>query len=252
MKPPKQSLHLGTSGWSYKAWVGPFYERGTQATQMLTRYSEVFNSVEVDSTFYGIPSSKTVQKWSQATPETFRFCPKVPRVITHEKKLVGCEEEWASFLNMMDLLGDKLGPMVLQFRSDFHYEHRDALKRFAEQIPKSHRVAIEVRHLSWLKKPFLAWLREQCFALVLHDYHRMPRSTAVTAEFVYLRLLGRRSDVPDDFSKVIIDRSSELRFWSRLLKQFQKEDREIFAFSNNRFQGHAPSTAHVLRGLLDL
>ena len=218
---------------------------------MLARYSEVFDCVEVDSTFYGIPKSETVQKWAETTPESFRFCPKVPKVITHEKRLVDCDAEWGRFLKVMELLGDKLGPLVLQFGSEFQYEQRDALKKFAEQIPKSHRVAIEVRHQSWLKKPFLSWMRQQGFALVLHDYHRMPRLTAVPADFVYMRLLGRRADVPDDFSRVIIDRSSELKFWSKLLKQFQEDQREIFAFSNNRFQGHAPATAHGLRDLLN-
>ncbi|MBI2192167.1 MAG: DUF72 domain-containing protein [Planctomycetes bacterium] len=241
------TLHLGTSGWSYASWVGPFYPEGLKPGDFLAHYASVFSCVEVDSTFYAVPSARTVQRWKEVTPPGFLFCPKAPRAVTHEKRLADCEAEWDDFLKTMELLGDKLGIVVLQFDSSFRYEHREALKRFAPRLPTGHRFAIELRDRSWLKIPFAEWLRERGIALVLQDHPSMPRLAEVTAEFTYVRLLGRRSDIPgEDFSRVVIRREAELPYWARTIRQFLAEGTEVYAFSNNRYQGHAPATVRSL------
>lgn len=251
------SFHIGTSGWSYASWVGPFYPPGTRPADFLAHYSTVFSCVEIDSTFYAIPSPDTVRRWDAVTPPEFTFCPKAPGIVTHEKRLADCQAEWNAFLRNLDLLGSKLGPIVLQFDSSFCYEHREALKRFVPFLPRDHRFAIEVRDRSWLKIPFAEWLREHGLALVLQDHPSMPAMSEVTADFTYIRLLGRRSDIPDeDFSRVVIPRDEEIPFWARTIRQLLAEKAEVYAFSNNRFQGHAPATmrsiqAEIAAGITD-
>jgi uncharacterized protein YecE (DUF72 family) len=109
------AITIGTCGWSYKEWAGPFYPQGTPPGQFLTLYAERFPIVEVDSTYYRTPSRKMVEGWRDKTPGEFRFSLKVPQTITHEKCLQGCEEETEAFIAAARLLGDKLLCAVLQF-----------------------------------------------------------------------------------------------------------------------------------------
>ena len=95
------NIHIGTSGWSYKDWVGPFYPEGAKSTDYLRLYSRRFNTVEIDSTFYGIPRPATVEKWKESTPEEFVFSPKVPSEITHENRLRNADSVWEYFLQTM-------------------------------------------------------------------------------------------------------------------------------------------------------
>jgi uncharacterized protein YecE (DUF72 family) len=108
-------LRLGTSAWSNPSWVGVFYPEGTKPSDYLARYAEKYDCVEIDSTFYRIPSSSMIKKWYQDTPEGFLFAAKVPQVITHEKVMLDCEQELSEFLKSVSGLKEKLGPLLLQF-----------------------------------------------------------------------------------------------------------------------------------------
>jgi len=108
-------LYLGTSAFTANGWQGSFYPPGMQPREFLTYYATKFRTVEVDSTFYGTPSASTVTAWNEKTPSDFVFAAKVPQVITHEKVLVDCEPEFDDFIDRMNLLGEKLGPLVFQF-----------------------------------------------------------------------------------------------------------------------------------------
>jgi len=143
------SLCIGTSAFTATGWEGTFYPPGTKPADFLSYYSRRFNSVEVDSTFYRIPSKATVLGWDNKTPEGFVFAAKVPQSITHEKVLVECEAEFKEFVQTMDLLGDKLGPLLLQFRyfnkkkflgvNDFFAR----LRPFLKKLPKGHKFSPE-------------------------------------------------------------------------------------------------------------
>ena len=109
------TVRLGTSGWAYKSWVGVFYPEGTAPADYLRRYAEHFDTVEVDSTFYRMPTARMVDGWAAATPPGFVFAAKVPQVITHEKALRGCDAEVGLFLERMGRLGEKCGPLIFQF-----------------------------------------------------------------------------------------------------------------------------------------
>lgn len=236
-------IRFGTSGWSYKDWLGPFYPTGTKQADYLNFYSQKFNTVEIDSTFYGTPRPTTVVKWAAITADNFIFCPKVPQIITHEKRLYNCTAEWNEYAETMQLLGQKLGPLVLQFDYKFTYSNFfENLKSFIAENKHDLRLCIEVRHKSWINEQFYDFLRSENMALVLNDLHYMPRLTELTADFTYIRFLGNRKMIPDDFSHRRIDRSKELDWWQEWITKFLQNDIEVFVFSNNRYEGFAPDT----------
>jgi len=239
-------LHVGTSGWAYPDWLGPFYPTGTAPRDFLATYSRRFGAVEIDSTFYRTPTAKTVEAWNAATPEGFRFAPKVPQVITHEKRLDGCADELDAFLDVMRRLGPKLGRLVFQFDAGFRVEALPALRAFVEGLPPDLRYAVEIRHRSWLRDDLYQLLEKYKVALVLADLYYMPKLDKVTTDFSYIRLLGRRSAVPDDFSRVRLDRERDLSLWAGRIRTYLDRRLEVFAFANNRFQGHGPATARAL------
>jgi uncharacterized protein YecE (DUF72 family) len=245
-------LHIGTSGWSYKDWLGVFYPDSTKQSDYLPHYAKRFNSVEVDSTFYAIPRKTTVQNWYDKTPDTFTFSLKVPQIITHEKRLNNCESEWNQFVQTAQLLKHKLGPIVLQFDYKFQFnEHVSILSEFL----KSHnfndlKLCIEIRNKDWHNLDFYDLLRKHNVALVLNDLYYMPRIIELTSDFVYVRLLGNRKQIPDDFSHVRVNRDKDLDWWAEWVNQFIEKELEVWVYSNNRYQGHAPSTITELQNRL--
>ena len=175
------SLYIGTSAFTAAGWEGSFYPVGMKPAEYLTFYATKFDTVEVDSTFYRTPTMATVQDWRDKTPNGFVFAAKVPQVITHEKVLVDCDEEFNQFVLTIDLLGEKLGPLLLQFGyfnkkaflgvNDFLARLRPFLKR----LPKDHKFVVEIRNKNWLVPQFIETLREHRVALALIDQSWMPR-----------------------------------------------------------------------------
>lgn len=242
---------MGTCGWAYKSWVGVFYPEGTAQGEYLRRYAEQFDTVEVDSTFYRIPTVRMVDGWAAGTPSNFVFAAKVPQVITHEKRLQGCDAEVGLFLERMGRLGEKCGPLIFQFEYTFQADQFEILTTFLKGLPPTFRYAVEVRHRSWLTDRFFGMLREQSAALVLHDLHYMPRLDRLTADITAIRLLGRRADVPDEaFDRVRINRDREIAGWAERIQRYGESGASIFAFANNRYQGHAPATVRSLLAAL--
>ncbi|HXA76325.1 MAG TPA: DUF72 domain-containing protein [Candidatus Acidoferrales bacterium] len=251
-------LHIGTSAFTAAGWEGSFYPSGMKSADFLTFYATKLDSVEVDSTFYRTPSASTVTSWNRKTPNGFVFAVKVPQKITHEKVLVDCEEEFKEFVRVMDLLGEKLGPMLLQFpyfnRSVFTSgaQFVARLKPFLKKLPKDHKVAVEIRNKNWLDAAFVALLRESGVALALIDQSWMPRPwdltgkfDLVTADFTYVRWLGDRKQIEQitkKWEKVIVDRKADLRSWVDYLRPIKKRGVTIFAYANNHYAGHGPAT----------
>ena len=245
-------LHLGTSGWSYRDWLGLFYPHGTRPAEYLRSYARRFHTVEIDSTFYRIPAEKSVRRWAESTPGEFLFCPKFPRIITHDKRLVDCGKELSHFLRRMALLGPKLGPLVLQFDYTFTPDLLPRLQAFLSQLPGGFRYAVEIRNRKWHKvEPFFDLLEKHRCSLVLQDLYYMPPFFRFTAPFTYIRLLGNRRQIPEDFSRVRVERAQELDDWARCVVEILSEGLEVFAYSNNRYQGHAPETVRTLAALVD-
>jgi uncharacterized protein YecE (DUF72 family) len=258
-------LRIGTSAFTAAGWPGSFYPDGLPEREYLTYYATKFDTVEVDSTFYRTPSLSTVKGWNAKTPPGFLFAAKVPQVITHEKVLVDCDAEFKEFIEVMDNLGDKLGPLLLQFgyfNKKTFVGVNDFLARlrpFLKKLPKDHKFAVEIRNKSWLIPQFIEALRERGVALALIDQAWMPRPAKwfekfdpITADFTYVRWLGDRKGIEQEtrvWDKIIVDRTAELAEWVEVLKKVHERRIQILAFANNHFQGFGPATLEEFKKL---
>lgn len=247
------SIFLGTQGWSFKSWIGTFYPDHIPAEGFLAEYAKHFRAVEIDSTYYGTPQAETLKQWQAATPPDFRFTAKFPHVITHDKMLHGADRDTAHFLASMQLLGDKLGPLVLQFSYQFKPDRHSDLANFLSALPGDFRYAVEIRHRGWLNDAFFDLLNRHRVALVLTDNASMPRVDRATTDFAYIRWLGKRKDVPGNkYQQVRIKRDNELDNWSQVVARLVGQGVSIWGFANNRYQGHSPATIRALMERLGL
>jgi uncharacterized protein YecE (DUF72 family) len=242
IEPPETGLYLGTSGWSYADWEGTLYPEALPSASRLAEYVKRFATVEIDSTFYGTPRRSTVEKWREIVPEGFLFAAKVPQEVTHERNLVNTRSEAESFVHTMQALEDRLGPLLLQLPPSFTVEGMGVLEDFLSTLPQGPRYAVEVRHRSWLGSDLPALLREHGVALTLIDYPRMPRLEEATTDFAYIRWLGNRREFPEGHTHLKKDRDDDLLWWSDLVDRFLGEGRKVFAYANNHYQNHSPST----------
>jgi uncharacterized protein YecE (DUF72 family) len=252
------SLFLGTQGWTYPSWVGPFYAAGTKSSAYLPHYATQFRTVELDTTFYAIPRLSTIEGWREKTPAGFQFAAKFPKIITHEKLLVDSREETSAFLSAMAGLDDKLGPLLLQMPPWWTASGMDALTGFLAGLPSGGmRFALEVRHRSWLAAEtlprLLDLLQQHGVALCLVQHAWMPALENLTAPFTYIRWLGRREDIPDDdFSKVRINRDVQLDRWAALISDYLRNNVTVYGYFNNHYQGHSPASVRAMQMRLDL
>ena len=248
-------IHLGTQGWNYDAWVGPFYPDGTRPAEFLTLYSRAFDSVEVDSTFYAIPPEKTVRGWAERTPVNFKFALKLPQEITHERRLRDVDDLLELFLDRAHLLGPKLGPILIQLGPDFAPTELPTLSQFLDKLPSDARFAVEFRQRGWINDTVLQMLTEHKTALALVDARWIPRKTMLalaerpTADFAYLRWMGPNRDLVD-YSRIQHDRTHELEEWSEAILMLIQKVKAVYGYVNNHFAGHSPYSARQLQRLL--
>jgi uncharacterized protein YecE (DUF72 family) len=240
--PPEEGLYLGTSGWSYADWEGTVYPPGTTPAGRLAEYVKHFTTVEIDSTFYGTPRGTTVEQWRNVAPRGFLFAAKFPQEVTHERQLVNVRIETEGFVHTMEALEDRLGPLLLQLPPSFTVEGIGVLEDFLSDLPDGFRYAAEVRHRSWLGSDLPEMLRERGAALTLIDYPRMPRMEEAPADFSYIRWLGDRREFPSGHTHLARERDDDLRWWSGVVDRFLKEGKTVFAYANNHYQNHSPST----------
>lgn len=244
-------LYLGTQGFSFKDWVGPFYPEGTSASHYLEVYARHFPSVEIDSTFYGAPRESTVQGWRERTPDGFRFAAKFPRLITHDKKLDRALGDAQHFVNGMQILGDKLAVLILQFAYDFTPDYFYRLEHFLQALPSGPRYAVEVRNRAWLNPKLGEMLSQANAALVLQDLHYMPRLDWITANFTVIRWLGRRKDI-EAFDRIQIDRSERLKTWAQRVQLFLSQGVDVYGYFNNHFAGHSPASVRQFAEIMEM
>jgi uncharacterized protein YecE (DUF72 family) len=265
MRMDTTSLFLGISSWTAVGWETAFYPPHTKEADYLPYYAGKFNVVEIDSTFYRIPTAKTVQQWRERTPEGFIFAAKLPQSITHEKGLVGAESDLKAFLGVMDLLGPRLGPLLVQlpYFNKQKFSGLDSFLRVLEpflvSLPKGYQWALEIRNKNWLSEKFFSVLRTHgvAFTWIDHPWMLRPaevfqRGDPVTADFAYVRWLGDRKGIDERtfvWDRTLIDRRDELGEWVRVLKQLQKRGLRIFAFANNHYAGFAPETIRLFNEL---
>jgi len=197
------NLYLGCPIWSFKGWVGNFYPKGTKPADFLNIYSHRLTTIEGNTTFYAVPAQKTIESWVAETPETFRFCPKIPKAISHQGKLVDMIDRAHGFVDIMRQLGPRLGPMFLQLPPRYSPNMLADLQAFLAVWPSDMRLAVEVRHLDWFDS-----LHDESLDQLLSG-HNMARVTidtrpirnlqgdAVLAGSSYESLLEARQRKPD-------------------------------------------------------
>jgi uncharacterized protein YecE (DUF72 family) len=244
-------LHLGTIGWSYNFWKGPFYSTKTTSKDFLAYYAKQFNTVEVDSTFYRMPIEQTVLNWAAQTPEGFLFSLKFPQVITHVKMLRNCQRETTVFLDRVGLLGDKLGCLLLQFPPNFAATHWQDLATYLQELPKGRRYVIEVRNKSWLNQDFYKLLRDNRVALAWSEAPLMMDINEVTTDFLYMRWEGDRKAVNGTLGKIELDRTADLQRWTGTLEPYLSRGMEVFGYFGKYFSGYPPSDIKTLSKLLN-
>ena len=244
-------LYIGCSGWSYSSWQGPFYPFSIVNKGWLPYYSQVFNYVEVDSTFYDIPSESMVRNWDRRTPSNFRFTVKFPKIITHDKKFKNVEKDLELFYERMEPLKNKILALLIQLPPS--YKLKEGLEDFNSHdffFEGDFRYAVEVRHSSWFNDLAYNFFRKNNIAMVWSQMDRLQTPPVVTSDFVYLRLIGDRRLVEDQFGKIQIDRTEEIRNWANKMKEVKQNEKDVKAAivaANNHYGGYGPGTVDIFR-----
>ena len=238
-------------GFSYKQWVGPFYPDGLNARHHLPYYAERFNALEIDSTFYGTPLATTVQRWHDVTPPDFIICPKMPRTITHEARLLGADDLTGEFLERMWLLKDKLGAVLIQFPPDFSQAEMSSLIHFLPTLPDDVRFAIEFRHPSWIKPETAVLLEAHNLCWASTDTVYVPRQITPTTDFLYLRFIGPHGRFATK-DRTQLDRSADLQKWWQELQPHLQSAKIVYAFFNDDYEGFSPETCNRFKRIIGL
>ena len=237
-----RNLHIGTMGWSYNFWKESFYPENLQANEFLKFYSSKLDTVEADSTFYRIPRESTVLNWKAQTPNNFIFSLKFPRIITHIKMLKNCEDETRVFLERVELLGEKLGALLLQLPPSFRKEQVPLLEKFLRPLPKTHRYVVEIKNKTLLKDSLFSTLRENKVSLAWVDSALPPQVSEVTSDFIYVRWQGDRKKVNGTLGKTEIDKANEIRLWASKLKTYV-ENGKVFGYYSKYYSGNPTADA---------
>jgi len=257
-RPHDLPLYIGTSSWSCEDWRGIIYPDGAKASDFLSFYAQRFPVVEIDMTFYRVPTRTMVEAWYRRTPEDFRFTAKVPKLITHEKMLHDCQTDLRQFAEVMGGLGEKLGPLLLQFPyfSKRHFATPQAflerLEPFLDQLPQGYRFAVEIRNRWWITRRFLDLLRAHQVTFALTDHPWMPpiqeltrQHDVETGDFVYIRWLGDRQAieaVTQKWDRLVVDRRQETAVWIAMVRQFLVQRLAVYGFYNNHYAGYSPGS----------
>jgi uncharacterized protein YecE (DUF72 family) len=237
----EERLYLGTSGWSYADWEGTIYPEGLPSGSRLAEYVKRYATVEIDSSFYGTPRRSTVQKWREISPEGFLFAAKFPQEVTHERNLSAPEPRPKASCVRWQSWGTGSARSSCSSHPPSRSRHGRS-RRLLEGLPEGFRYAVEVRHRSWLGSDLPEMLRERGVALTLIDYPRMPRMQEATTDFSYIRWLGDRREFPAGHTYPKKERDEDLRWWAEVVGGFLEEGKTVFAYANNHYQNHSPST----------
>ena len=243
-KEKKGEAYIGTSGWHYKHWVGPFYPPKTSSAAMLDLYLRRFDTVEVNNSFYRLPTEAMFEAWKKRTPARFRFALKGSRFLTHMKKLKDPEQGIRKFFAGADLLGKKLGPIVFQL-PPFWKANPERLAAFLKALPKKHRYAFEFRNPTWHTPEILEILRARNAAFCIFDIGGFQSPVEATADFVYVRLHGpRKEKYQGRYSRAALEQ------WARRIRAWRAEGRDVYLYFDNDQKGYAPADAESLKNLL--
>jgi uncharacterized protein YecE (DUF72 family) len=228
---------IGTSGWSYASWRGPFFPREVMVKHHLQFYATQFSTAELNGVFYRTPTIEAVRGWRDNTPDGFVFAWKASKFITHWKRLTDKSRNSLALLeSRLRILGPKAGPVLLQLPPMFTANY-DRLASFLRLLQARRRYAFEFRHPSWYQPAVLRLLREHDISLCLSDHHDAPAPWQVTASFVYVRGHGPSGRYKGHYS----DRT--LRSWARDIAKWKRGGRDVYVYFDNDQKSAAPADA---------
>ena len=231
-------LLTGTSGFSYKEWKGTFYPETLRAEEMLTYYAGRLGAVEINNTFYRMPSRELLAGWRERVPASFRFAIKAPQRITHRARLLDCQESVALLWGACQVLGEQLGPLLFQLPPNLRKD-LERLRGFLAVLPAGARAAFEFRHRSWLADDVYDALRGAGAALCIADTDpAAPPEVVATADWGYLRLRDQGYTAAD------------LEGWGRRIQEMGGRWRDTSVYFKHEEAGTGPAFARQLRELL--
>jgi uncharacterized protein YecE (DUF72 family) len=237
-------VHIGTSGWHYKHWLGVFYPAGTVSSEMFQFYARYFDTVEINNSFYRLPAAKTFDNWKESSPAAFCFAVKASRFITHMKKLKEPKSSSAKFFLVADRLGEKLGPILFQLPPRWKL-NIERLAEFLEALPGEHQYVFEFRDETWLVPEVYQLLRKYNAAFCIHDFADMNIPHEITADFTYIRFHGPTS------AKYFGSYSNEqLRTWANRIDEWRAGLSAVYVYFNNDPEGAAVRNAMTLKKLV--
>jgi uncharacterized protein YecE (DUF72 family) len=244
MGKPVGHFFIGTSGWNYKHWVGTFYPENLRQREHLKFYTDHFDTVELNNSFYRMPSKEKLSAWYDATPDKFLFSVKGSRYITHMKKLKDVKYGVNWLTDNVSVLGKKLGPILFQLPPGWNL-NVERLEEFLELLPKDMRFAIEFRNETWYDQRVYSLLKKfKCaFCIYELDGHRSPMQ--VTANFVYVRLHGPGGKYQGSYSRKVLQQ------WVASIHGWTEEGKDVYVYFDNDQEGYAAANAESLKKLCD-
>lgn len=236
-------IRIGTSGWSYDHWRGGFYPKDLRPDQLLPWYGERFDTVEINRTFYKLPSKETLSAWLAQSPATFLFAAKASRYLTHMKKLKEPQEPIARLFGCIEVLGKKLGPVLFQLPPSWR-ANPERLADLLDQLPAGHRCAFEFRDPSWHQDRVLELLSGKGAAFCIYDLAGERSPIEVTADFVYVRLHGPAGAYQGSYDGRV------LSGWARRFVGWSEQGRDVYGYFDNDEKGYAPHDAARLKKMV--
>jgi uncharacterized protein YecE (DUF72 family) len=238
------TIRVGTSGWIYRGWRGPFYPQKLPQARWFAHYAETFETVEINASFYRLPTQAAVARWRELAPPGFVFAWKASRFITHMKRLRDVEDSLARVFAPMAALGAARGPTLFQLPPQMALD-RDRLAQFLAQLPAG-RHTVEFRHPSWYADEVFALLAAHQVALCISDHHHAPAPWVATADFVYVRGHGPSGRYAGSYADGALDR------WAERIGGWSAEGRDVYGYFDNDIGCAAPRDALRLKGKLGL
>lgn len=240
---PDAAIHIGTSGWHYAHWRGPFYPERLPSSRMLEYYARHFRTVEVNNTFYRLPIETGIETWRSTTPQGFCFAVKGSRFLTYMKKLKDAETGIARFFERVDRLRPKLGPVVFQL-PPFWEVNPERLDGFLAALPKRHRYAFEFRNPTWHAEPVFKILRKRNAAFCIFEIAGFASGYPVTADFTYIRLHGPEGAYQGRYSQPALDQ------WASRIARWRTDLKAVYLYFDNDQAAYAVENALALKRLL--
>jgi uncharacterized protein YecE (DUF72 family) len=236
-------IHIGTSGFHYEHWIGPFYPEGVPQKDFLEFYSRYFKTVELNNTFYQLPRPAAVEHWRQLVPDDFIFAVKASRYITHIKRLMEPHDALKIFYERIELFENKIGPILFQFPPKWNI-NLERLATFMKLLSRDYRYAFEFRNNTWYTQELYDLLEKHNAALCIYDMGQESTPQVITADMVYIRMHGAAEAYAGNYP------ADHLAHWADLIRKWSRKARDVYCYFNNDVKGFAVENAMTLREML--